>query len=154
MDYLVCSVWILCCSSELQGHARQHYLQGQVADYSARDHSLMFPFLPMATGGVDKMTSQVSRKIESSAQLQHHGLLGMTPFHRTLPFQLAWNTQPDHGGETHPAHPIKMSRQPPAVTVNTGPAQLTAGQMLKILKSSISNRGKQAASKEVKWGFR
>ena len=68
----------------------------------------------------------------------------MTPFHRTLPFHLAWNTKPGPGERGHSRH--HQAGQ------GAGHAQLTAGQMMKVL-SSISNRVKQGASKEVKWGF-
>ena len=77
----------------------------------------------------------------------------MTPFHRTLPFQLAWNIQagPGEGEGGHTAHAVRISRQHQAGQ-DAGHAQLTAGQMIKVL-SSISNRVKQGTSKEVKWGF-
>ena len=75
----------------------------------------------------------------------------MPPFHRTLPFQLAWNTQPGPGEGGHTAHAVRISRQHQAGQ-DAGHAQLTAGQMIKVL-SSITSMVKQEPSKEVKWGF-
>ena len=91
----------------------------------------------------------------------------MTPFHRTLPFQLAWNNQPGGGEDRQPAHAIKISRlaqvKDTGLVVRLVFRQIaflrfightlhTAGQMIKLL-SSFSNRVKQPISKEVKWGF-
>merc|ERR1719244_417924 len=141
------------------------YTQGQGAA-----QSLLFPFLPDTRGGVASTTTLLSHNMDSSDPMKEPSLHAMTPIYRTLPFQLVGaghggargvarhregGRQSDPGDDRQSAHALQMIRQ---LQVDNNDdeggdeEQMTVGQMMKML-SSINNKMKQSASKEVKWGF-